>query len=382
MRDLVVLAIVLTSSLAGASCSVGGGAPPQPPGGGRGGGPAGPVPVTVASVVQKAVPVDIQVIGAVEASETVRVHAQITGALTSVNFTEGDDVTKGQVLFTLDRRPLEAALRQVEANLARDLAQAANARGQAGRYQDLAQRGIATKEQVDTTRTSAAAFDATVEADRAALEIAKVQLQYATIEAPLTGRTGALMVHPGNLVRANDIAPMVVINQISPISVSFGIPESQLGELKRYMQQGSIAVEARPPGEAAISDMGRIVFVDNAVDRSTGTIRIKGAFPNTTRRLWPGQFVNVTVTLTTIQDAITVPSLAVQVGPQGQYIYVVKPDMTVDLRPVSVLRSRGDETIIQSGVKPDETIVTDGQLRLTPGSRVSIKPAASQKAAS
>jgi multidrug efflux system membrane fusion protein len=346
------------------------------PGGGAGG---GAVPVTVSTVVQQAVPVEIQVIGAVEPLATVPVRAQITGELTSVNFREGEDVSKGQVLFTLDRRPLEAVLAQAEANLARDVAQAANARAQAVRYQDLALRGIATKEQVDTTRTAATALEAVVEADNASIENAKVQLQYATITAPLSGRTGALAVHPGSLVRANDSAPLVTINQVAPISVTFAVPERQLAELKRYMAQGSVRVQAEIPGDTA-RETGRVAFVDNLIDRSTGTIRVKGTFDNGGRRLWPGQFVNVTVTLTTVADAVTVPSIAVQTGPQGQYLYIVTKEQAAEMRPIIIERTRGDDTVIASGVVPGETVVTDGQLRLTPGSKVAVKsPDAGQR---
>ncbi|MGE0392877.1 MAG: efflux RND transporter periplasmic adaptor subunit [Vicinamibacterales bacterium] len=337
------------------------------------------MPVTVTTVARRSVPIEIQAIGAVEPLATVSVRAQITGELTSVNFREGDDVAKGQVLFTLDRRPLEAVLAQAEANLARDMAQAANARAQAVRYQDLAQRGIATKEQVDTTRTAATALEAVVEADKASIENARVQLQYATITAPLSGRTGALMVHPGSLVRANDTAPLVVINQVAPISVSFAVPERQLAELKRYMAKGSVRVHAEIPGETN-TETGRVAFVDNLIDRSTGTIRVKGTFDNGGRRLWPGQFVNVTVTLTTVPDAVTVPTVAVQTGPQGQFLYIVTKEQAAEMRPITIERTRGDETIIASGVVPGETVVTDGQLRLTPGSRVAIKgPDAGQK---
>ncbi len=337
------------------------------------------MPVTVTTVASQAVPVEIQAIGAVEPLATVAVRAQITGELTSINFREGDDVTKGQVLFTLDRRPLEAVLAQAEANLARDVAQAANARAQAVRYQDLAQRGIATKEQVDTTRTAATALEAVVEADKASIENAKVQIQYATITAPLSGRTGALMVHPGSLVRGNDTAPLVVINQVAPISVSFSVPERQLAELKRYMAKGTVRVDAEIPGDAA-REAGRVAFVDNLIDRATGTIRVKGSFDNRGRRLWPGQFVNVTVTLTTVADAVTVPSNAVQTGPQGQFLYVVTKEHAAEMRPITIERTRGSDTVIASGVVPGETVVTDGQLRLTPGSKVAIKsPDAGQK---
>jgi membrane fusion protein, multidrug efflux system len=350
----------------------------QPAGGGRGGG-QGPVPVTVASVVQKSMPIEIRVIGTAEAYSTVAVRAQTTGQLMSVNFTEGDDVRKGQVLFSLDRRPLEAALQQAEATLQRDLAQAANAEAQAQRYQDLSDRGIATREQLDTSRTGAAALRAAVEADRAAVENAKVQLEYATIEAPLSGRTGALMVHEGNLVRANDTAPLVVINQVSPIYVSFAIPESQLPDLKRYMAQGSLRVEASPPNDEERGSMGRITFVDNTVDPTTGTIRIKGNFPNESRRLWPGQFVNVTVMLTADPNAIVAPTAAIQTGQQGTFVFIVKPDKSVDLQPVTVARSSGTDSVIQTGLKAGDTVVTDGHLRLVPGSRISVKGQESQK---
>jgi multidrug efflux system membrane fusion protein len=364
----------LAASLAAAGCS-GSEAIQSTPPAGRGGGPGGgaAVPVATALVSEKAVPLELTVIGSVEPYSTVAVRAQITGALTSVGFREGEDVRKGQVLFTLDRRPLQAALEQAKANLQRDTAQAANAQAQAQRYVDLAERGIATKEQVDTTRTAAAALEATLEADRATVENAEVQLQYATITAPISGRTGALMVHEGNLVRANDATPLVVINQVAPIYVSFGIPEARLPELKQYMAQGSVKVEALAPNDTGAPSVGRITFVDNSVDATTGTIKIKGTFGNDTRHLWPGQFVNVSVTLTTDPRAVVVPTAAVQTGQQGQYVFVVKPDQTVELRSVAVARTVDAESVIKQGLKPGDTVVTDGHLRLTPGSRVSVK---------
>jgi multidrug efflux system membrane fusion protein len=339
------------------------------------------VPVTVATVMQKAMPVDIRVIGTVEPSSTVAVRAQVTGGLTSVNFREGDDVKEGQVLFTLDRRPLEAALEQAQANLARDRAQAANAASQAGRIQQLADRGIATREQVQTSSTNVAALDATVAADSAAVENATVQLQYATIAAPISGRTGVLIVHEGNLVRANDASPLVVINQISPIDVSFGIPEGELPAFKRYLAQRSLSVEASPPNETSPPSHGSISFVDNAVDQTTGTIKIKGRFLNQDRILWPGQFVNVVVTLTSDPAAIVVPTVAVQAGQQGQYVYVVKSDQTVALQPVTVARTRGSDSVIAAGLKAGDVVITDGQIRLVPGSRINVRTAPVPQAA-
>ena len=325
-------------------------------------------------------PIDVTVVGTAEAFSTVAVRAQVTGELKAVNFQQGDDVQAGQVLFTLDHRPLESALSQAQANLERDTAQAANAKVIAQRMEDLVERGVGTREQRDTARTTAAALDAVVGANRAAVENAQVQLQYATIRAPIAGRTGALMVHAGNLVRANDQTPLVVINQVSPIYVSFGIPEALLPDLRRYMAQRELDVEALPPNEEVAPAHGRITFVDNQVDQTTGTIRIKATFPNTNRRLWPGQFVNVTVRLASDPQAIVVPSVAVQAGPEGQYVYVVKADHTVEMRPVEVARTAGQETVLKQGVKAGETIVLDGHLRLVPGSRISIKGGNLEKA--
>jgi multidrug efflux system membrane fusion protein len=370
-------------SLAGAACSTGSATGQQaqtPAPGGRGGG--GPVPITATAVVQKSMPVEIDTIGSGEPFSTVSVHAQITGELTSVNFKEGDDVREGQVLFTLDKRPLEAALDVAQANLDRDTAQAANARSQAERYQDLATRGITPRDQLDQARTAAAALDATVAADRAAVDNARVQLQYATITAQLSGRTGALMVHSGNLVRANDTVPLVVINQVAPLFVTFAIPESRLAELKRYMAVGSLKVEARLPNTTdAEASTGRISFVDNQVDVTTGTIKVKAVFPNEKYHLWPGQYVNVSVTLTTDSTALVVPTTAVQTGQQGSYVFIVKDDQTAELRNIKIARAAGNETVIAEGLKAGETVVTDGQLRLVTGSRVAIKNDAGQQVA-
>jgi membrane fusion protein, multidrug efflux system len=297
-----------------------------------------------------------------------------------VNFKEGEDVQQGQVLVTLDKRPYEAVLQQTQATLEKDLAQAANARSQATRYQDLMQRGIATREQVDAMRTQAAALEATVLADRANIESAKVQLTYATITAPMSGRTGLLQVHPGNLVRAQDVQPIVTINKITPVYVSFAVPEAQLPSLKRYIAaQGTLPASASAPTETGKPSTGRVNFIDNAVDSTSGTIKVKGTFPNEDRRLWPGQFVNVTVTLSSDPHAIVVPSPAVQTGQQGTFVFAVKPDQTVELRPVTVARVSGDETVVQSGVAAGDTVVTDGHIRLVPGARISVKDAGASR---
>jgi multidrug efflux system membrane fusion protein len=374
MQRPVLGSLVLALAVAATACSGGEAVSTTPPaGGGRGGGQGAPVPVTAVAAQQKSVPLDVTAIGTVIAASTVAVRAQITGELMTVGFKEGDEVTQGQVLFTLDKRPFEATLAQAEAQLQKDVAQAANARSQAARYQDLLQRGIATREQVDTMTSQAAALEATVAADRANIQSARVQLDYATIEAPISGRTGLLQVHKGNLVRANDTAPIVSINRITPVYVSFGVPESMLPQFKKYMAAGTIRVEAKAPNDTGAPSIGKIDFIDIAVDTTSGTIKIKGTFPNEDRRLTPGQFVNVNVTLTTDANATVVPTAAVQSGQQGQFVYVIKADKTVELRPVTVARTHGDDSIIGTGVKAGETVVTDGQLRLVPGSRVSIK---------
>ena len=375
--------LLLGGALAAAGCSGGEAVSTTPPSGGRGGGAsAQAVPVATAPVVQKSVPLSVQGIGTVIAASTVTVRAQVTGEMMSVHFIEGDEVQQGQVLVEIDKRPLEAALQQAQAALDRDIAQSANAKAQAVRYQDLLQRGIATREQVDQIVANAAAIEATVGADRAAVDNAKVQLNYATIRAPLTGKTGLLQVHPGNLVRATDTTPIVTINKITPVYVSFAVPEALLSELKRYMAKGKLAVTASVPNDDGPPSRGLINFIDNAVDASTGQIKVKGTFANTDRKLWPGQFVNVDVTLSSEPNAIVVPSLAVQTGQQGTYVFVIKPDKTADLRPVVVERSNGEFSVIKKGLTPGEIVVTDGHLRLVQGSRVNVKTGDAGKAAS
>ncbi len=337
------------------------------------------VPVAVGAAMRKAVPLDATVVGTVEAYSTVSVRSQITGELTDVKFQQGDDVGEGQELFVLDRRPLEGVLQQAQATLERDTVQAANARAIMQRYEQLVERGIVAREQRDNARTSVAALEATLASDRAAVENAKVQLQYATIRAPIPGRTGALMVNAGNLVRANDQAPLVTINQISPIYVSFGLPEPMLPELRRYMARGTLRVEARPTSGDTHIAVGTVTFIDNAVDQTTGTIKVKGTFPNADRQLWPGQFVNVVVRLMMETEALVVSSLAVQTGPDGSYVYRVKSDETVELRPVTVARVVGGDAVIKDGLAPGDTVVIDGHLRLIPGSRISVRGAEAAK---
>lgn len=347
-------------------------------------GPAAPatpvVPVLAATAEQKDVPVQVQAIGSVEPYSTVAVKTQITGELTGVFFREGQDVKKGDLIFTLDKRPFEAVLKQAQSTLAKDHAQAELAHVEAKRYAALMQDGVVAKEQYDQMQSSADALDAAVEADKAAVENARVQLIYCSIYSPIHGRVGSLLIHQGNMIKANDV-PLVNINQIQPIRVAFTVPEQYLGEIKKFAASGKLPVEVsiRNDPQPAI---GKLSFIDNTVDPATGTIKLKGEFANTDRRLWPGQFVDVVLTLHTQPNAIVVPSQAVNTGQQGQYVFVIRPDMTVETRPVAVNRTTKGQSVIDKGLGPGERVVTDGQLRLVPGSKVQIKEAVGPEPAS
>jgi len=385
-------------------------------------------PVNVATVIQKDVPVQLRVIGRVEAYSAVSIKALVEGELWKVYFKEGQDVEKDSLLLSIDPRPFEAALRQVEANLerdqalvqqaeanltrdlaqvnqaeanlAKDLAQAKNAEEQAKRYAFLVEKGYVAKEQYDQVRTNSESLAATVQADRAAIEntqaalradkaalenaravvrgsraaveTARIQLGYCSIRAPISGRTGSLLVQQGNIIKANDV-PIVLINQITPIYVTFALPEQNLPEIKKHMIAGALKAEAVIPGDEKSPEPGILTFVDNAVDTATGTIKLKGTFENKAKRLWPGQFVNVVLTLTTQPNAILVPSQAIQTGQEGLYVFVVKPDLTVESRLVAVDRSLDGLTVVTKGIQPGETVVTNGQLRLVTGGKVEIK---------
>jgi multidrug efflux system membrane fusion protein len=380
---------------AGAGGRAGGG------GGRRGGG--GPVPVVTAKVEKRSVPVTIPAVGTAEPLTTVQVRAQVTGQLSAILFAEGQEVRKGQLLFTIDARPFEAALKQAEAVLARDTATARNAEQQLARYEDLFKRGLIPRDQYETQRASKESLEATLAAGRANVENAKLNLAYTRISAPMAGRTGALGIHVGDLVRANDATPLVVINQVAPIYVTFAVPGRYLGDIRRYQSQKPLVVTARgqapvapgaqapapaeptptlgrdvAPGQGAtmpakpgLVEHGRVTFIDNTVDASTGTIKLKGTFQNSSQGLWPGLFVQVTLNLTDEEGAIVVPGTAVQPSASGQYVYVVKADNTVEVRPVTVARQVGEDMIIERGLAEGEVVVTDGQLRLTPGVHVS-----------
>jgi multidrug efflux system membrane fusion protein len=352
-----------------------GGAGGRSGGQGRGGGSREAVPVLVATAVQKSIPLQIRAVANVEPLSTVSIKSQVTGVLTKAHFQEGQNVKKGQLLFTVDPRPLEAALKQAEATLARDTAQLQNSREQARRYAELVKKQYVSQEQYDQIRANADAAEAVVQADLAAVENAKVQLSYCYIYSPLDGQVGTLLVNEGNLVRVNDGTPLVVINQLAPINVTFSVPETNLPEIKRHMANGKLVVDASFAPEENRPEHGTLVFVDNAVDRSTGTIKLKAEFSNREKRLWPGQFVNVALTLTTEAGAVVIPSEAIQVGEDGQHVFVVKPDKRVEIRTVKVARTTEGEAIIASGIQAGETVVREGQFLLGPNSRIEIKEA-------
>lgn len=331
------------------------------------------VPVLAATVEQKDMPVQVQAIGAVEAYSTVSVKTQITGQLTGVFFREGTDVKKGELLFTLDRRSFEAELNKQQANLEHDLAQAKLAHLDAERYAGLFKSGVVSQQQYDQVQSRADELDAAVRADTAAVENAKVQLMYCSIYSPIDGQTGTLMIHQGNMIKANDTPFLVNINQVEPIRVAFTVPEQFLADIKRFAAAGKLLVQAAIPGDSRPA-VGTLSFIDNTVDPSTGTIKLKGEFANRDRRLWPGQFVNVTLVLRTQPNAVVVPAQAVQNGQQGPFVFVIKSDLTVETRAVTVNRTTSGQAIIDAGLSAGERVVTDGQLRLVPGSKVSIKP--------
>jgi multidrug efflux system membrane fusion protein len=331
------------------------------------------VPVTAGTVIQKTVPVQVRAIGNVEAYSTVSVKSQIGGQLVRVHFKEGQDVHKGDLLFTIDPRPYEAALKQAEANLAKDTAQLENARSDLLRYEDLIKHDYVTKQEYDQIRANAAAMEATVNANKAVVENARLQLKYCFIYSPINGRTGYLQSDEGNLIKENADNPMVVINQIQPIYVSFSVPEEYLAEIKKYISSGKVNVEVFTTKGKDHPEDGTLTFIDNAVDISTGTIRLKATFPNKEKRLWPGQFIDVAMTLTTEPNAIIAPSQALQTGQTGQYVFVIKHDMSVEARPVLISRTIDGEAVVEKGLQLGEKVVTDGQLQLVPGAKVEIK---------
>jgi membrane fusion protein, multidrug efflux system len=336
--------------------------------------PPPPVPVRIATAERRPVPFELAATGTVEPLQTVSVQAQVGGILRRVAFREGDEVKKGQVLFELDARPYRAELDQALASLARDKAQSSNAAQEAARYEALVEKQYVTAQQYEQAKTSAAAARATLAGSQAAVDQARLNLQYATIRAPITGRTGSLLVREGNLVRANATQPLVTINQIRPILVRFGIPAPNLPLIREYAGK-KIIVRAEAVGGGESSE-GSLSFIDNAVDTTTGTILLKGRFPNDDGSLWPGAFVNVRLQLYVEPDALVVPSAAVVSGQQGDFVFVIQPDSSAATRAVTVNRTAGDYAVVSGDVQAGDQVVVDGQLRLRQGSKVQIKAAA------
>lgn len=339
-----------------------------------GGPPAAPVAVAIAE--QRDVPVTVTAVGNITPYSTVEVKSMVTAPVLSVHFKPGDFVKKGQLLYTLDPRSFQADLAKAQGQLAKDVATANNAKTQALRYAALFKEGVVAREQNDLQQATAEQAAATVEADRAAVDTAKINLQYTKIYSPISGRAGDVLVYPGNLIKANDIS-MVVVNEITPIYVNFSVPERYLPEIKKYLATGQLRVEAVFPDATQPAAQGKLTFVNNAVDPKTGTIGMKAMFPNKDNRLWPGQFVNVVTTLTVQRNAVLVPLAAVQNGQKGPYVYVVKQDKTAELRQVELGPQIQEQQVIRNGVAAGETIVTDGQMRLAPGGKVDVKPNAS-----
>ena len=333
-----------------------------------------PVPVTVATAERRPVPFELAATGTVEPLKTVAVQAQVGGTLRRVAFREGQEVKQGQVLFELDGRPYRAALDQALANLARDRAQANNAAQQATRHETLAEKQYVTAQQYEEVRTTAAATQATLAGSQAAVEEARLNLQYATIRAPITGRTGSLLVREGNLVRANATQPLVTINQLRPILVRFAVPAPNLPLVQEHLGK-NIVVRAEPVGGGAPSE-GSLSFIDNAVDTATGTILLKGRFPNDDGALWPGAFANVRLQLYVDTAALVVPAAAVVAGQQGSFVFVIQPDSSAATKAVTVNRTAGDFAVVSGDVQAGDRVVVDGQLRLRQGSKVQIKAAA------
>ena len=333
-----------------------------------------PVPVQVAAVSRVSAPLTIEANGVVEPLHTVSIAAQVGGNLEAVEFNEGDDVRAGQVLFKIDPRPFEAALRQAEATLARDTAQAQNAAREAERYKALVEKDYVTRSQADQAAAAAAASQATVQSDRAAVDNARVNLGYTTIRSPIDGRTGRLLVKAGNLLRANS-DPIVVINQLRPILVRFPVVQKDFPAIQRRDARGPVPVRVVTADSGRVAEAGTLAFLDNSVDSLTGTVTAKARFQNQSNALWPGEYVRVSVELQVEPNVVAVPTRAVLAGQQGNYVFVVGNDKRAIVRQVSVGRAVGDLTTVDKGLEAGEQVVVDGQSRLTPNARVDAKPA-------
>lgn len=346
----------------------------------KGAAPAGraAVPVTTAQATVATVPLELSLFGTVEAKSSVPVKSRVAGQLLEIHFSEGEEVRKGDLLFSIDSHPFAVALRQAEAHLARDRAQQQNARQKSERARQLLEQGIVSQQEYDQNRSEAEALDAALLVDQAAVEHARLQLDYCRIRAPLSGRTGSLLAHAGALVPANDEEPLVVIHKLRPITVAFSVPQAQFERIRNGMQGRKIEVRATLGEGQALPERGVLDFMDNAIDLATGTIRLKATFANAAQLLWPGAFVRVNVLLGQMENAVTVPTAAVQTGQQGAYLFVVRTDDSVEMRPVKVGPARNGQTVIAEGIVAGETVVTDGHMRLHPGAKV--RPAGAEAA--
>ncbi len=332
-----------------------------------------PAPVVVASVEQRDIPVQLIAIGNVEAYQTVQIRSQVNGQIQKVLFKEGEDVSQDQLLFQLDKRPFQADLEKAVGQMKHDQAQAENSRIQAQRYSELESNGVVSHEQGEQIRTQAKADASAVEADKATVDAARVQLQYTDIAAPIDARAGALMINLGNLVKANDTPYLVQLNQVSPIYVTFSVPEAHLGRVRQYFSSGQLKVLAYPKGQSTNAAVGRLTFIDNGVDMTTGTVKLKGTFQNKDRGLWPGEFVDVALQLSTQKNAIVVPTKAIQTGQQGEYVYVVRTDSTAESRPVKTAGVYQNLTLVSDGLKVGEHVIVNGQLRVAPNAKVTVQ---------
>lgn len=335
--------------------------------------PGGPVvPVIAAKVESAAVPVRVRTVGTVRASATVTVKSRVDGEIVQVGFTEGQNVKAGDLLFAIDARALQAQLKQAEANVARNRAQLASARHDVERYAELARKDHVSRQQFEKAQATLATLEAAIRADEAAVELTRVQLSYTTIRSPVDGRVGALLVDRGNMLKAND-APLAVIHRIEPIDVAFSVAERHLGDIRQRMAKADVPVTVVTADAEDRPVTGKLSFVDNTVDINTGAIGLKATFPNADRALWPGQFVRVTVILGGDDPAVAVPADALQESQKGTVAYVVKEDQTIEIRPVQVLRVSDGKAAIGAGLTAGETVVTEGHIRLAPGSKVVVR---------
>src|SRR5499426_1950003 len=342
--------------------------------------PPPPVPVTVATAARQDVPVFLDALGTVQASNTIAVRSQIDGPLQSVNFTEGQEVHQGDTLAVIDPRPLRAALDQAVAKKGEDQAKLVSAQKDLERSKQLATRGYATPQTVDQQQAKVDQLKATIDADQAAIESAQTQLSYATITAPISGRVGFRQVDPGNIIRANDVNPITVLTQIRPATVVFTLPQKNLVDVREAMLHGTVRVVAFDQDNTHQLAQGELLLIDNQIDQATSTIRLKARFANQDDRLWPGEFVHLRIQVDTRQNAVTIPPVAVQRGPQGFYAWVIGPDNTADQRAIDATPIGNEVAIVTRGLNEGERVVVNGQYRLQPGSRVDAKTGATASA--